>query len=117
MQAGRTKDVGGPRLENSGLQSQIMTDRFASNLACLFHETRKRFQKGQNSGKVSWVRNPARVVSVSWKVSTVEERRQDRRCLSRRGDCRTNGHNPEKVPWVRVPVKISVARKLSAIEE
>jgi hypothetical protein len=38
--------------------------------------------------------------------------------LFRRGDYRNNGHNPEKLSWVLVPVKIiSVARKLSKIEE
>jgi hypothetical protein len=36
----------------------------------------------------------------------------------RRADYRNNGHNPEKLSWVRVAVKIvSVAPKLSTIEE
>jgi ribosomal protein L30/L7E len=45
-----------------------------------------------------WVRNPVRVVSVFWKLSTIEEHRQDRSCLFRRGDYRNNGPNPEKLP-------------------
>jgi hypothetical protein len=35
-----------------------------------------------------------------------------------RRDNRNKGQNPEKLPWVRFPVKmVSVARKLSTIEE
>jgi hypothetical protein len=38
--------------------------------------------------------------------------------LFRRGDYRKRGNDPEKLSWVRFPVKMfSVARKLSTIEE
>jgi hypothetical protein len=45
-------------------------------------------------------------------------RRRDRSCLSRRRDHSNNGYNPNKLTWVRVPVKmLSVARKQRKIEE
>jgi hypothetical protein len=59
-----------------------------------------------------------RAVPVAQKLSTIEEQRQDRSCLFRRGDYRNEGQNPEKLSWVRVPVKIFyVAQKLSMVEE
>jgi hypothetical protein len=63
--------------------------RFVPNLACLFLQTSKRTEKGQNSEKLSWVRVPLRVVPVPRKLSTTEERLQDQSCLTRRGDYRT----------------------------
>jgi hypothetical protein len=62
---------------------------------------RKRFQKGQNS----WVRVPVRMVPAARKLSTIEERRQDKNCLFLRGDYKNKGHNAEKLFWVGVPVK------------
>jgi hypothetical protein len=41
------------------------TYRFAPNLACLFLETRRYFRKVKTTKKLSWVRNPVTVVSVS----------------------------------------------------
>jgi hypothetical protein len=59
-----------------------------------------------------------RAVPVACKLSTIEERRQEQRCLFGSGDCRNKGHNPEKLSWVRFPVKMaSVSRKLSTVEE
>jgi hypothetical protein len=68
--------------------------------------------------ELPWVRNPV-TVSVSWKLSNIEECRQDRRCLFRRGNCRNRGSTTQKYgSWVRVLVKIvSIAGKLSMIEE
>jgi hypothetical protein len=73
------------------------------NLVRLCLETRKGFQKGQNSEKVFWVRVPVRVVSVARKLCMIEEQRQNQNCLE---DYRTKSHNPEKLSWVRVPLKI-----------
>jgi hypothetical protein len=92
--------------------------RDSPNLTCSWLETRKRFQKGQNYEKVSWVRVPVRMVSVARKLSAIKERRQDQNRLFRRGYYRNTGHNQEKLSWVRVPVRmVYVARILSAIEE
>jgi hypothetical protein len=94
------------------------SSRFVPDLANLFLETRKRFQKSKKPDKVSWVRNTVRVIPAFWKLSTMEERRKDLSCLFRRGDHRNNGHDSEKLSWVRVPVNLfSVAQKLSTIEE
>jgi hypothetical protein len=58
-----------------------------------------------------------KMVYVAWKLSTMEEWSQDQSCLFQR-DYRNIGHNPEKLSWVRVPVKmVSVARKLSMMKE
>jgi hypothetical protein len=51
-------------------------NRFASNLACVFRDTRKRTQHSQNSGQVFWVRVLVRAVPVARKLSRAEERRQ-----------------------------------------
>jgi hypothetical protein len=100
----------------SSLIARERINRFAPDLTCLVLETRKRFQKGQNSEKVSLVRKPERLVSVSWKLCTIEEHRQEQSCLFRRVDYRNNGYNPEKLSWVRVSMTmVSVARKLSTI--
>jgi hypothetical protein len=47
-----------------------------------------------------------RAVPVARKLSTIEERRQEQSCLSRRGDYRNEGQKSEKVSWVRVSVKM-----------
>jgi hypothetical protein len=58
------------------------------------------------------------MVSVAQKLSTIEEWRQDQSCLFQRGDYKNKDRNPEKLSWVRFPVKmVSVARKLSMIKE
>jgi hypothetical protein len=46
--------------------------------------------------KFFWVRVPVRMVSVTRKLSTEDERLQDQSCLFRQEDCRNRGHNPEK---------------------
>jgi hypothetical protein len=52
-------------------------------------------------------------ISLSLLISENSRRGQERR-----GACRNKGHKPEKLSWVRFPVKmISVARKLSAIKQ
>jgi uncharacterized protein YcbX len=68
---------------------------------------------------MSWVRKPVRAVSVSWKLSKIEELRQDRRFVCFDEDITgTTATTPKKQSWVRVPVKmVSVARKLSMTEE
>jgi hypothetical protein len=73
---------------------------------------------GNTPEKVYSVRILVGAVPVAWKLSTIEERRQDQNCLFRRGDYRIKGHNPEKLLWIRFPAKMfSVARKLSMTEE
>jgi hypothetical protein len=44
---------------------------------------------------LSWVRIPAKMVCVAWKLRTIREQRQDLSCLFRRGDYRNKDHNPE----------------------
>jgi hypothetical protein len=59
-----------------------------------------------------------RVVPVDQKLSMIEEQRQDQICLFQRGDFRNRGQNPEKLSWVRFPVKmVFVAWKLSMTGE
>jgi hypothetical protein len=53
--------------------------------------------KDQNPEKFSRVRFPVKMVSVCPKVSTTEERRQDKSCLFRRGDY-SNKRNTENWP-------------------
>jgi hypothetical protein len=66
----------------------------------------------------SWVRVPVRLDPVARKLSTREERRQEQRCLFRRGDYRNHGHNHVYMSRVRVPVKMfPVARKPSRIKQ
>jgi hypothetical protein len=62
-----------------------------------FLETRKIFQKGQNSERLSSVRVPMKVVSIAWKLSTIEEQRKEHNCLCRRADYKDWGQNPKTV--------------------
>jgi hypothetical protein len=71
--------------------------QFTPNLAFLFLETRKRFQKGQNAEKLYWVRVPARVISVTRKLRTIEGR-QDKNYLFWRGDYGNQGYKPKNYP-------------------
>jgi hypothetical protein len=58
-----------------------------------------------------------KIVSAAWKLSMIEEWRQDQSCFFRKGDYRNKGNNAEKLSWVRVLMKmVSVAQKLSMIE-
>jgi hypothetical protein len=57
--------------------------QFILNLICLCFEARKRFQIGQTSEKLSWVQVPMTAVSVTLKLSKIEERCQDQSCLFR----------------------------------
>jgi hypothetical protein len=43
------------------------------------------------------------MVSVDLKLSTIEERRQDQSCLSRRADYRNKGRNPEETVLGSIP--------------
>jgi hypothetical protein len=45
----------------------------------------------------SWVLLPVRAVPVARKLNTIEERRQDQSCSSRRGHHRNGRHSPEKL--------------------
>jgi hypothetical protein len=57
---------------------------------------------------------PGEMVSITRKLSTMEEWRQGQTSLFRQWHYKNKGHNPENVSWVRVPVKmVSVARKLT----
>jgi hypothetical protein len=59
-----------------------------------------------------------RAVSEARKLSMIEERRQDQRCLFQRGVYRHKGHNSKNLSWLRVLVEVvSVARKMITIEE
>jgi hypothetical protein len=58
--------------------------RSAPNLAYLFLETRKRTQKGQNSGKVSSLRVPVSADPVPRKLSTIEESRLSQLFVSKK---------------------------------
>jgi hypothetical protein len=49
---------------------------------------------------------PGEVVFCTFKLSKIEQRRQDRSYLFGRGDYRNNEHNFEELSWVRVPVKM-----------
>jgi hypothetical protein len=54
--------------------------------------------KGHNPENMSWVRVPVKMIYLSQKLSTMEERRQHQRFLFRRGYYRNKGHNPENLP-------------------
>jgi hypothetical protein len=59
------------------------------------------------------------VVDVAHKLSMIEEdKRQEQSCLFQAADYRNKGHNPNKLTWVRILMKIvSVAQKLGTTEE
>jgi hypothetical protein len=57
------------------------------------------------------------IVSEAWKLSTIQEQRQDK-FLFRLEDYRNSVHNPENLSRVRVSVKmVYLGSKLGAIEE
>jgi hypothetical protein len=48
----------------------------------------------------------------------IKEWFQDQSCLSQRADSRNKSHNPKKLSWAQLLVKmVSVAQKLSTIQE
>jgi hypothetical protein len=47
-----------------------------------------------------------RAAPAARKLNTIEKRRQDQSSLSRRGDYRNEGYNPEKLSRVRFPMKV-----------
>jgi hypothetical protein len=66
-------------------------------LARLFLETRKRSHRGKNFEKVYWVRIPVRGVSIAWKLSAIEERRQDQHFFLDEEIAGTTATTPEKL--------------------
>jgi hypothetical protein len=46
------------------------------------------------------------MVSVAWKLSTIEKWCQDQSCLFQQGDYRNKGHSPKKLFYIQVPVKM-----------
>jgi hypothetical protein len=58
------------------------------------------------------------MISVVQKLSTIKEQCQDHSSLFQQGDCRNKGHNPGKLSWVQVPVKMFfVTWKVMMVEE
>jgi hypothetical protein len=58
------------------------------------------------------------VVTVAQKLSLIEERLQDQRCLLQTGDYRNKGHNSGKLSCIRFLMKkLSVDQKINMTEE
>jgi hypothetical protein len=64
---------------------------------------------------LSWIRVPVRADLVAQKLSTIEERCRNKRCLFGRGDYR-NTDNPKNLSRVFIRSD-SVARRLNIVEE
>jgi hypothetical protein len=65
--------------------------------------------KGLNPAKLSWVQVPfpVKMVSVTRKLSMIQEHSPDQRCLFQQGNYRNKGHNPENLSCVQDPVKMA----------
>jgi hypothetical protein len=72
---------------------------------------------GYNPENLAWAWFPVKMVSVARKLRTIEERRQNQRCLFRRRNYKNKDQKSEN-SWVLFPAKmVSAARKLSTIEQ
>jgi hypothetical protein len=58
-----------------------------------------------------------RILPVAWKLSKIEEWRQDRSCLFWRGECKNKAHNSRNFLGSILGKDVFVAQKLSTIEK
>jgi hypothetical protein len=97
---------------------QERINQLEPDFAWLLLETRKRFESGEKSEKLSGVRVPVSVVPVARKLSTTEERRRGQSCLFQRWDYKNRDRSHENLLSDRVPLKmVSVPGKPSMIKE
>jgi hypothetical protein len=104
--------------EDGFCSSETKHDRRTVPRPKLFVSKRRLQKQRPLRPKMSWVRFPVKVVSVAWKLSTIQEWCQNQSCSFRWGSYRNKFCNPEKLSWIWFPVKmVSVVQRRRMIEE